>query len=136
MRNKNLIQQSATLALRSDERVAATYLFGSFVHGRMTPESDLDVAILFRKGAVPAAMALVELGQQLSSTTGLDVDIVCLNTAGPIVAMQVIRKGIKIVDRDPRETMEFFVGTIERYDDLKTVRRPIERAILNGRMYG
>ena len=50
--------------------------------------------------------------------------------------MQVLRKGIKIVDRNSRENMEFFVRTIERYDDIKMVRRPIERSILNGRIYG
>ncbi len=136
MKDQQLILQSVQDAFHLDERVAAVYLFGSFVHGRMTAESDLDVAVLFRKDAVPAPLDLVEVGSRLSALVGLEVDVVCLNNAGPIVAMQVLRKGIKIVDRNSRENMEFFVRTIERYDDIKMVRRPIERSILNGRIYG
>ena len=64
------------------------------------------------------------------------VDTLCLNTAGPIVAMQVLRKGRKIVERDSRRSVEFFVRTIGLYNDIKMVRRPIEQSILNGRIYG
>jgi uncharacterized protein len=136
MNNEQSIVQSLKDAFQPDERIAAVYLFGSFVRGRMTPESDLDVAVLFRDDAVPGPMAFVELGNRLSTLVGSEVDLVCLNNARPIVAMQVLRNGKKIVERDPRKSVEFFVKTVGLYDDLKTVRRPIEESILNGRIYG
>ena len=128
--------QSLKNVFQQDERIVAVYLFGSFVQGRMTPESDLDVAILFRNDAVLGSMALVDLSTRLSALVELDVDTLCLNTAGPIVAMQVLRKGWKIVERDARKNVEFFVRTIGLYNDIKMVRRPIEQSILNGRIYG
>ncbi len=128
--------QSLQAAFQLDERIAVVYLFGSFVQERMTVESDLDVAILFRSGSVPGPMDLVDLSNRLSALTSLEVDVLCLNTAGPIVAMQVLRKGLKIIERDPRRSVEFFAETVGRYSDIKIVRRPIEQSILNGRIYG
>jgi len=136
MKNEQFIVQSLKDAFQVDERIAAVYLYGSFVQGRMTPDSDLDVALLFRDDAVPDSMTLLDLGSRLSSIVGLEVDVLCLNTAGSIVAMQVLSNGRKVVERDSRRSVEFFVKTIELYDDLKTVRRPIEQSILNGRIYG
>jgi uncharacterized protein len=136
MTSEESIVQSLQDVLQIDERIVAVYLFGSFVQGRMTPESDLDVAVLFRNDAVLGPMALVDLTDRLSALVGLEVDTLCLNTAGPIVAMQVLSKGRKIVERDSRKSVEFFVRTIGLYNDIKMVRRPIEQSILNGRIYG
>jgi hypothetical protein len=66
----------------------------------------------------------------------MDVDVVCLNTASPILAHQVLRHGKKILVRNPRADHAFFVRTINQYDDLKRIRRPIEQQILRGRIYG
>ena len=136
MKSEQSIVQSLKEIFQRDEQVAVVYLFGSFVQGRMTAESDLDVAVLLRSDAVPFPMALVELSNRLSALTGLEVDTLCLNTAGPIVAMQVLRKGLKIIERDSRRSIEFFAKTIGLYHDIKMVRRPIEQSILNGRIYG
>jgi len=136
MKSEQSIVQSLQDFFQLDERIVAVYLFGSFVQGRMTPESDLDVAVLFRNDAVLGPMALVDLTNRLSALVGLDVDTLCLNTAGPIVAMQVLSKGRKIVERDSRRSVEFFVRTIGLYNDIKMVRKPIEQSILNGRIYG
>jgi uncharacterized protein len=136
MKSEQSIVQTLQDVFQLDGGIVAVYLFGSFVQGRMTPESDLDVAVLFRNDAVPGPMALVDLTKRLSTLLELDVDTLCLNTAGPIVAMQVLRKGRKIVERDSRKSVEFFVRTIGLYNDIKMVQRPIEQSILNGRIYG
>jgi predicted nucleotidyltransferase len=136
MKTEQSIMQSLREAFQLDERVVVAYLFGSFAQGRMTAESDLDVAVLFRQDAVPAPIDLLELGNRLSALVGLEVDLLCLNSAGAIVTMQVLRKGMKIVERDPRKSVEFFGRAIGRYNDIKIVRRPIEQSILNGRIYG
>jgi hypothetical protein len=40
-----------------------------------------------------------------------------------------------VYTRDVRRVNEFFVRTINEYDDLKRVRKPIEDNILKGRIY-
>lgn len=116
--------------------IAAIYFFGSVAAGRATDLSDLDVAILFQKGCVPDAMGLLDLRERLSGLTGLDVDVVCLNTASPILAHQVLQQGKRIVMRDASATNAFFVRAIAEYDDLKRIRRPIEQHVLRGRVHG
>jgi len=58
-----------------------------------------------------------------------------LDDASPILRMQVLKYGIRVYTRDVRRVNEFFVRTINEYDDLKRVRKPIEDNILKGRIY-
>lgn len=116
--------------------IAAIYFFGSMATGRATDLSDLDVAILFQKACIPDAMGLLDLGERLSGVAGLDVDVVCLNTAPPVLAHQVLQNGKRIVMRDVSATNAFFVRAIAEYDDLKRIRRPVEQNVLRGRVHG
>jgi len=122
--------------LAKDSRIAAAYIYGSFVHGPVRDESDLDVGILFQNGKLPTSRELFDLQVRLSELMDIDVDLVCLNQVSPILCMQVLRKGEKIIDTQPRQTHEFIIRTINGYDDLKRIRKPIEEQILKGRIYG
>lgn len=134
MRERELIEKARQI-LSSAENIAAAYVFGSIVRGRLTPFSDLDIAILFREGLVPNTLGILELRETLTSTLGIDVDIACLNTAGPILVLQVLRKGEKIIEHDTYALAQFVIRAVNAYDDLKRVRRPIEQLILLGRVY-
>jgi len=68
----------------------------------------------------------------MSELTGVDVDLVLLNTSSPIICMQVLRKGKIIFERDRKTRIEFFVRTINTCSDLKMVRAAIEKKILTG----
>ena len=134
MREKELIEKAQQI-LSSTESIAVAYVFGSIARGRLNSFSDMDIAILFKEGLVPDKLGLLELGEKLTGTLGIDVDVACLNTAGPILALQVVRKGEKIVEHDTRAAAQFVIWAVNAYDDLKRVRKPIERKILLGRMY-
>jgi len=108
------------------------FLFGSFARGFGTDESDVDVAIMFKK--VPDFYELCDLEDQLSRCAGKEVDIVTLNTASPIIRMQVLRYGV-LVKRDKRTYNDFFVSTFNEYNDLKYLRKEIEENLLKGRIY-
>jgi len=108
------------------------FLFGSFARGFGTDESDVDVAIMFKK--VPDFFGLSDLKDQLSRRAGKEVDILTLNTASPIIKMQVLRYGV-LVKRDKRTYNDFFVSTFNEYNDLKYVRKEIEENLLKGRIY-
>jgi len=108
------------------------FLFGSFARGFSTDESDVDVAIMFEK--IPDFFELSDLKDQLSRCAGKEVDIVILNTASPIIKMQVLRYGL-LVMRDKRAYNDFFVSTLKEYYDLKYLRKEIEENLLKGRIY-
>ena len=57
-----------------------------------------------------------------------EADLVVVNDAGPIIGMQ-LKAGIRLFARK-NEYEEFFVRTLNEYDDLKRLRAPIEEAVL------
>lgn len=122
-------------ALAKEPTVATAYLFGSLVTNRFGPESDVDLGLLFFPDEVPQALEVFELEDRLSRALGCDVDAVVLNSASPVIGMQVLRKGRKLLERNSRVSNEFFVRCVNLYADLKMVRAPIERQILNGRIF-
>jgi predicted nucleotidyltransferase len=114
--------------------VVAVYLFGSLVNGPHTPESDVDIAILFARDV--GKMEQLALQQELSDRLGVEVDLVDLARAPVVLRMQVLRKGRKLFDRNPSVTTSLIVRTLFEYDDLKRIIKPIEDSILRGRIYG
>ena len=113
-----------------DERFGldALWLFGSEATGRAMVESDVDLAALF--GRPPSATELVEAQQDVGELLGGDVDLVDLDRASPILAMQVLRYGTLLLDRNPRRRTDFVAHTPGRYEDVVITRREIERALL------
>lgn len=116
--------------------VSVVYLFGSEASGMSNKNSDLDIAILFDKENVPSVEDLMETEDKLTSLLKLEVDLVVLNNASPIIRMQVLKKGKKIVEHNRKDVNSFFVRTLNEYDDLKQIRSVIERRIERGRIYG
>jgi uncharacterized protein len=116
--------------------VAVAFLFGSEASGRSLPGSDMDLALLFYPEKEPSAEQLPDIQDELTALLKKEVDLVVLNRANPIICMQVLKKGEKIFQRDNRLYSDFFVRTINEYDDLKRVRSVIEKNILKGKIYG
>ncbi len=113
--------------------IVLVFLFGSFARGKLTPFSDLDIAIFFRSST--DFYKVNDLKDNLSKILNMAVDIVILNNAPPVIKMQVLKKGILIINKDTHVYNEFFVNTIKEYDDLKLTRKEIEDNILKGRVY-
>jgi len=119
------------LSRRNDIRFA--FIFGSFVSQQMTSSSDLDIALFFKD--IINFNEINELREELTVALRKEIDIVMLNTASPIIRMQVLKKGILIINNEPKSYNEFFVKTVNEYDDLKKIRKEIEDTILKGRIY-
>lgn len=136
--NQNLeaIKKLFRESLKENPGIASVYVFGSFVSGRTTEESDLDVGIVFQANAIPSSQALFDMRLQLSKLIAIPIDLVCLNTVSPILGMQVLRKGEMILNLNPHATNEYVIRLVNSYDDLKRVRKPIEEHLLKGRIYG
>ncbi len=78
----------------------ALWLFGSEAVGSAGPFSDIDLAGLFRSRL--SALDLLEARHVLGALLGRDVDLVDLERASPIVAMQVFRHGRLLVDANSK----------------------------------
>lgn len=116
--------------------ISAVYLFGSEASGLSNEQSDVDVAILFRRNKGVSRDKRLEIEDNLIALLKREVDLVVLNDASPILRMQVLKKGKKIVEHNRKDANSFFVQTLNEYDDLKRVRSVIEKSIERGRIYG
>jgi predicted nucleotidyltransferase len=109
------------------------FLFGSTVSGKATETSDIDVAVLFSKA--PDVYAANELRDELAAFLKKETDVAVLNDASPILKMQVLKHGALVFKRTSASYNQFFVDTLNQYDDLKQIRKISEENILKGRIY-
>jgi len=108
---------------------AAVLLFGSQAAGRGGPLSDHDFAVL-SAGTRPGWEEVRRLQSDLEDILGTEVDIVVLDDASPVVAMQAFREGRLLACRDAQSLENFVVRTLTDYADLKITRAPIERRLM------
>lgn len=107
---------------------ASILLYGSLVSGRLGPHSNVDIAVLLGDGAADP-FELARLRTDLEAIIGRDVDLVVLDSASPIIAMEVVRQHRIVRNRRPDLLHGFVVKTLGAYFDLKRVRRPIEESL-------
>lgn len=111
-------------------RPAAILLYGSRATGQAREGSDVDLALLFAGEPVPSAFELAAARTDLEALLGRNVDLVVLDQASPILAMQILKKGIVLQQRNPQALPEFTMNALAAYFDLKQTRKPIEEALL------
>jgi predicted nucleotidyltransferase len=131
--NPTSLAQAISNYAQSCGNIAVVYLFGSAVTNRLTPESDVDLGMLFENK--PSAIELLQLQEEFTDALGRQADVVNLDVTSPILRMQVLKNGVRVFTRNETRVHEFFVRTFNEYDDLKRMRKPIEENILKGRIY-
>lgn len=127
------VQTSLHKTLSRTPNVALAFLFGSFAKGTASADSDVDVAVLFDE--MPDAYRINALRDRLATVLKADVDIVVLNSASPIIRMQVLKYGVVICRKTEAAYNNFYVDTFNQYTDLKMIRKSAEENILRGRIY-
>lgn len=118
--------------------IASAYLFGSYASGKITPDSDVDIAILL-KGNAPKGRTLLHeedyMAYQIAKMLGVkEVDLIDLNIRGLIFQHNVIRTGTVIYDDDPALRIKFESNVIIRFCDFEPTLRYIEKYQLQGRI--
>lgn len=118
--------------------IASAYLFGSHASGKVTQESDVDIAILIKDNAPRGKELLHEedyLAYKVAKVLGVkEVDLIDLNSKGMIFQHNVLRTGNLIYDGDPAFRIKFETRVIIRFCDFEPTLRYLERHQLQARM--
>lgn len=115
--------------------VSAIILFGSFSRNAENEKSDIDLAVLYEQNHVPSVETLISLREDLGSLLHRDVDLICLNTASPILGMQVYKDGKNLLVKDEKELACYYMRLFSDYAELKELRAPMEKDILKRKYY-
>jgi predicted nucleotidyltransferase len=110
-------------ALASEEAVVFAYLFGSFANGKMTPLSDVDIAVYpARTITLDDRLSII---YRLNKKTKLDnLDITFLDHLDNLYLLDgIIEKGILLLDRDQEQRELFEVMAHHRFLDFQYQRK-------------
>jgi hypothetical protein len=135
MSDSSSIEKKSLLFFKKLPYVVSVSLFGSYARGDANQESDVDVAVLFEQAHVPEPLTLIEYRESLSVLLEKEVDLVCLNTASPIIGMQVYNNGKNLLMNDSRKYAAYQMFLFNSYAELKELRAPMEKDILNRKLH-
>ncbi|WP_321418566.1 nucleotidyltransferase family protein [uncultured Methanomethylovorans sp.] len=76
--------------LKKDYNVSYIGLFGSYVRGENTPESDLDILVEFSR--TPTIFGFVHLENYLSDSLGVKVDLVMKSALRPNIGKYILKE--------------------------------------------
>ena len=118
--------------LRSREDVQFAYLFGSYAKGKITPLSDVDIAV-YLSGSNFSQKRLEIIGGLIEVLKTDEIDLVILNTAPLPLKIRILRNRKLLVDRTPLVRHAFESTTMRVYLDFnKLEKRILERRYING----
>ncbi|PQP34872.1 hypothetical protein C6A37_05500 [Desulfobacteraceae bacterium SEEP-SAG9] len=118
--------------LRSRKDVQFAYLFGSYAKGKITPLSDVDIAV-YLSGSNFSQKRLEILGGLIEVLKTDEIDLVILNTAPLPLKIRILRNRKLLVDRTPLVRHAFESTTMRVYLDFsKLEKRILERRYING----
>ncbi len=93
---------------QSRPEVAAAYLFGSYAADIQQPESDVDIGVLFYHELAERFSDYIEVYlTELPRAIRKDVHPVTMNSAGELLAKQILSKGKCIHLKDERALAEY-----------------------------
>lgn len=105
----------------------ALWLYGSEAEGTTRADSDVDLAALFRRR--PQGLEIFDARAELEELLCREIDLVDLDQAPPILAMQILKHGRLLVDRNPSRRHDAFSRIVSLYEDVKILRREGEQAL-------
>jgi hypothetical protein len=115
------VVETLTEALHGEDGgLLCAYLFGSAARGEERPDSDLDLAVLFRDDPPRTLAGLhLDLADRLSGVLdGRRIDLVVLNRAPVDLVHRVLRDGVLLLERDRSARIRFEVRARNEYFDL------------------
>lgn len=110
--------------------VVLLYLHGAHARGTQSILSDLDLAVLLDPPAGRDRSTGMEVASALEEVCERDdVDLVLLNTAGPIIADRVVRRGRLVYTASERERIVFEAAAVKKALDFRFFSRVYDDAL-------
>jgi len=109
-----------------NHNVVLAYLYGSQARETVTPSSDVDIAVLFRRGieADQRFRSLIDLMSDLANIFERDdVNVLDLDEGAPLLNNNVRLYGRVIFCVDEKARADFMLHALQRYVDTEPMRR-------------
>ncbi|GGB69634.1 type VII toxin-antitoxin system MntA family adenylyltransferase antitoxin [Fictibacillus barbaricus] len=114
------IEERIVTCLREKIDPYLMVLFGSAAKGTDRSDSDIDIAFLSDRDLDDYDRFM--LSQDLASLIHKEVDLIDLNKASTVFAVQVIGSGRVLFSKDEKKRMEFEMKTLKMYAKLNEER--------------
>ena len=112
----------------TDTDLVTAWLFGSFGRGDARPDSDVDVAVLYRRTPETTFSALpLRLEEEIERLFRRTTQVVALNRASADLRARVLRDGVLLLDRDPSFRIRFEIRTRNEWFDILPMLREYRR---------
>ncbi len=116
-------------------KVKFTFVYGSTLTKYFNKESDIDLAVYFGKTIDYEKMYNFKEKISEHFDYKYEFDIIPLDTADPIIAMQVLANGKLIHNNDYEAYIKYKSRMISEYIDFKMDRKIIEEKIAEGSIH-
>lgn len=103
--------------LKSHSKALFAYLFGGLAKGKLTPLSDVDIAVYLSDCGDIAQEKMEILGILMEILRTDEIDLVILNTASLPLRARIIEKKEILIDKDPFARHKFESLTLREYFD-------------------
>ena len=115
-------------ALQAEPSVAAGIVFGSVARGTARPDSDLDLALLYRDEAARRASGddLIGLLGRLGVVAGRAVHLVDLQIADAALVRRIHAEGRVVLDRSAGGLTDLFARRLIEYFDWQYAREVVD----------
>lgn len=111
--------ERAKTVLQGEERVLFAYLFGGVARGRVTPLSDIDVAV-YETVTENLGVFKLDLFTRLAAALGTDeLDLVLLGRAPVSLAGRVLQDRVVLVDKHPHRRHVYESLTLRKFFDFR-----------------
>ncbi|MCC3144979.1 nucleotidyltransferase domain-containing protein [Halanaerobium sp. Z-7514] len=108
------------------EEIEVIILFGSRAREDYNSKSDLDLAFLLKSeffSKINMIEFRINLSNYFAELTGIETDIILLNSAKPLLKFQVLKYGKKIYMSDDFDYASYFSKSLKEYFDFNYFKK-------------
>ncbi len=129
---KNILNRIKTY-FDSKSNIVAVYLFGSYAIGHQKSNSDVDVAVIFgfELNKDERFNRCLEYSFYLSAITGMEIDIVDMNSADFPLLYEIFTEGKIIIEKEREKAVQFKALKMSQYADLKYYENLMGKGLMN-----
>ena len=125
--------QSAVLEIISN-KAEFCFLLGSAATPFFRNDSDVDIAVYWHGDGMEFSEK-VKISAKLSNCLGREIDLITLNDIDVIYGIQVIDKGLLLINNKPALLLKWKANIMSQYPDFKYSRLIIKENILKRKKY-